>query len=239
MNDAQTQSLEISAGQIHLPEQLSTVYTFSVGDYNFWFAGWFALVVAVLAVLLLIVIVLIIRAMAHKHDASATKVERRKAMKKKQEEEKRKETASKRDVVAETLAAAPPVTAFTPAEYPDGIDPLVWLAEDGISDLEREKRVETYHVWCSEQKELQEKQVNARRQYFAQNDFGYKVKVDTSVENGEKHTDELTPAEKKEYERIRRDNEKRLARAKKLKAKEEAEAKRTARKSDLHRFTRV
>ena len=230
MNEAQTQSLEISAGQIQLPEQLSTVYTFTVGNYNFWFYGWFALIVAVLAVLLLIGIVLIIRAVVHKHDTSATKVERRKTQKKKQEEDKRKVVASKRDVVAETLAGAPPVTAFTPAEYPDGIDPLMWLAEDGISDLEREKRIETYHVWCSEQKELQENQVNARRQYFAQNDFGYKVKVDTSAENGEKHSDELTPAEKKEYERIRRDNEKRLARAKKLKAKEEAEAKRMARK---------
>ena len=40
----------------------------------------------------------------------------------------------------------------------------------------------------------------------------------------------MTPAEKKEYERIRRDNEKRLARARKLKVKEEAEAKRAARK---------
>ena len=230
MNEAQTQSLEISAGQIQLPEQLSTVYTFTVGDYNFWFYGWFALIVAVLAVLLLIGIVLAIRAVVHKHDTSATKVERRKTQKKKQKEDKRKEAASKRDVVAETLTGAPPVTAFTSAEYPDGIDPLMWLAEDGISDLEREKRIDTYHVWCSEQKELQEKQVNARRQYFAQNDFGYKVKVDTSVENGEKHSDELTPAEKKEYERIRRDNEKRLARAKKLKAKEEAEAKRAARK---------
>ena len=85
MNEAQTQSLEISASQIQLPEQLSTVYTFTVGDYNFWFAGWFALVVAVLAVLLLVGIVLIIRAVVHKHDASATKVERRKAKKEKQE----------------------------------------------------------------------------------------------------------------------------------------------------------
>ena len=182
------------------------------------------------AVLLLVGIVLAIRAVAHKHDASATKVERRKAKKKKQEEDKRKAAASKRDVVAETLAAAPPVTAFTPAEYPDGIDPLMWLAEEGISDLEKEKRIETYHVWCAEQKELRDKQVNARRQYFAQNDFGYKGNAESTVETGEKHTEVLTPAEKKEYERIRRDNEKRLARARKLKAKEEAEAKRAARK---------
>ena len=133
-------------------------------------------------------------------------------------------------MVAEALAAAPPVTAFTPAEYPDGIDPLLWLAEEGISDLEREKHIETYHVWCAEQKELRDKQVNARRQYFAQNDFGYKAKVDADVETGEQHSEELTPAEKKEYERIRRDNEKRLARARKLKAKEEADAKRVARK---------
>ena len=132
MNEAQTQSLEISASQIQLPEQLSTVYTFSVGNYNFWFYGWFALVVAVLAVLLLVGIVLVIRAVVHKHDASATKVERRKAKKQKQEEDKRKAAASKHDVVAEALAAAPPVTAFTPAEYPDGIDPLMWLAEEGI-----------------------------------------------------------------------------------------------------------
>ena len=110
------------------------------------------------------------------------------------------------------------------------IDPLMWLAEEGISDLEKEKRIETYHVWCAEQKELRDKQVNARRQYFAQNDFGYKGKAESTVETGEKHTEELTPAEKKEYERIRRDNEKRLARARKLKAKEEAEAKRAARK---------
>lgn len=75
MNEAQTKSLEISASQIQLPEQLSTVYTFSVGNYNFWFYGWFALVVAVLAVLLLVGIVLIIRAVVHKHDASATNVE--------------------------------------------------------------------------------------------------------------------------------------------------------------------
>ena len=230
MNEAQTQSLEISASQIQLPEQLSTVYTFSVGNYNFWFYGWFAVVVAVLAVLLLVSIVLVIRAVVHKHDASATKVERRKAKKQKKEEDKRKAAASKHDVVAEALAAAPPVTAFTPAEYPDGIDPLMWLAEEGISDLEKEKRIETYHVWCAEQKKLRDKQVNARRQYFAQNDFSYKTKVDVDVETGEQHTEELTPAEKKEYERIRRDNEKRLARARKLKAKEEAEAKRVARK---------
>lgn len=133
-------------------------------------------------------------------------------------------------MVAETLAVAPPVTAFTPAEYPDGIDPLMWLAEEGISDLEKEKRIETYHVWCAEQKELRDKQVNARRQYFAQNDFGYKGNAESTVETGEKHTEELTPAEMKEYARIRRDNEKRLVRARKLKAKEEAEAKRAARK---------
>lgn len=78
MNEAQTQSLEISASQIQLPEQLSTVYTFSVGNYNFWFYGWFAVVVAVFAVLLLVGIVLAIRAVAHKHDASATYVAQRK-----------------------------------------------------------------------------------------------------------------------------------------------------------------
>ena len=78
---------------------------------------------------------------------------------------------------------------------------------------------------------MYDKQLNARRQYFAKNDFGFKVQIsaDDSVE--EEHSDVMTPAEKKEYERIRRDNEKRLARARKLKAKEEAEAKRAATES--------
>lgn len=226
-DNIERQSLEIA--QYQLPEQLSTTYTFTIGDYNFWFYGWFALVMAVVAVIVLAVIVLVIRAVVHKHDNSATKTERRSRAKKKMAEEK-KAAQPKRDIVQETLDAAPKLTAFTPAEYPDGIDPLMWLAEDGISDAEHEKRTEIYHEWCAAQKELYDKQLNARRQYFAKNDFGFKVQIsaDDSVE--EEHSDVMTPAEKKEYERIRRDNEKRLARARKLKAKEEAEAKRAAKK---------
>ena len=184
---------------------------------------------AVVAVIVLAVIVLVIRALVHKHDNSATKTERRSRAKKKMAEEK-KAAQPKRDIVQETLDAAPKLTDFTPAEYPDGIDPLMWLAEEGITDAEREKRTEIYHEWCAAQKELYDKQLNARRQYFAKNDFGFKVQIsaDDSVE--EEHSDVMTPAEKKEYERIRRDNEKRLARARKLKAKEEAEAKRAAKK---------
>lgn len=222
------QSLEIA--QYQLPEQLSTVYTFSIGDYNIWFYGWFALVMAVVAVIVLAVIVLVIRALVHKHDNSATKVERRNKTKKKMAEEKKAAEQPKRDIVQETLDAAPKLTAFTPAEYPDGIDPLMWLAEDGISDVEREKRTEIYHEWCAEQKELYDKQLNARRQYFAKNDYGFKAQASEDKTVEEEHSDVMTPTEKKEYERIRRDNEKRIARARKLKAKEEAESKRAAKK---------
>lgn len=206
-------------------------YTVTVGDYYFWFYGWFAAAVALAVLVLLVIVILIVKAVIAKDSESKTKIERDKDRKRNKREQEQKKSLEEliSDNMDKVMAEAPPVTAYTAAEFPDGIDPLFYASEDGITLSERLKREKAYHVWCEEQERLKEQQIRERKEYFRKNDFGFNVKAATrAVETS--HDDELSPAEQKKYEKIRRDNEKRLARARKLKAKEEAEAKRAARK---------
>lgn len=127
----------------------------------------------------------------------------------------------------EIMDAAPPITAFTDAEFPAGVDIYEYAHSGDGSLMDESKREEALRVWTEEQKLLKEKQIKARAEYFAAVDFDTvdTHKVESPKTDGTEQCKEMSAKERKKYDKIRRDNEKRIARAKKLKEKEEKRGK--------------
>lgn len=128
------------------------------------------------------------------------------------------------------MDAAPPITAFTEAEFPAGVDIYEYAHSGDGSLMDESIREEALLVWTEEQKLLKEKQIKARAEYFAAVDFDTVDTVDTHKAespktDGTEQCKEMSAKERKKYDKIRRDNEKRIARAKKLKEKEEKRGK--------------
>ena len=123
--------------------------------------------------------------------------------------------------IRKILDDAPPITAFTEAEFPAGIDPYEYAHGGDGTLMDESRREEAYRVWVEEQKALRDKQIETRHEYFSN------VSFDTAEsDSGESTGDTLgqdkgmSLKERKQYEKIQRDNNKRIARAKRLKAKE-------------------
>ena len=209
-------------------EWLTSTYTVDIpGIGEFWMAGWFLAVIALAAVLLLVVMVVSVRVLTSKRRKSKSKKATAPTPKKKPEK-KTKEEFDPDEYVLDNMrkvnAAAPPITAFTPAEYPNGIDPLLYAAQETDSIAEKNKRVEIYRKWCDEQRRLREEQIAARKAYFTSNNFGWLAPETVMAKQNEGKEEVLSAKERREYERIEKDNARRIARAEKLRKQEEAAA---------------
>lgn len=113
--------------------------------------------------------------------------------------------------IRDMMAGAPPITAYTEAEYPCGIEPMEYAHNTDGSFEDQLKRQKAYDVWMSEQKKLYDEQIKARQEYFRT----ATVKAPNVSDTGDtEHPRELTTKERKQYEKIQRDNERRIARAK-------------------------
>lgn len=200
------------------------LYISGIGNLG-WYYGWVYLLVILAAAVIVIIIIKAIRRAALKNPRKA-KSKQPKATK---ATEKRKPTVQTEKSLTpreKALADAPKITAYTEAEYPCGIDPLMYASDKSGSLSDQLKRERVYEVWCKEQKKLRNEQIQARKEYFKSNDFGFAVQNDEGVDSKQQDNNAtITAAERKKYERIQRDNEKRIARAKRLRAKEEAESK--------------
>lgn len=200
------------------------LYISGIGNLG-WYYGWVYLLVILAAAVIVIIIIKAIRRAALKNPRKV-KSKQPKATK---ATEKRKPTVQAEKSLTpreKALADAPKITAYTEAEYPCGIDPLMYASDKSGSLSDQLKRERVYEVWCKEQKKLRNEQIQARKEYFKSNDFGFAVQNDEGVDSKQQDNNAtITAAERKKYERIQRDNEKRIARAKRLRAKEEAESK--------------
>lgn len=200
------------------------LYISGIGNLG-WYYGWVYLLVILAAAVIVIIIIKAIRRAALKNPRKV-KSKQPKATK---ATEKRKPTVQTEKSLTpreKALADAPKITAYTEAEYPCGIDPLMYASDKSGSLSDQLKRERVYEVWCKEQKKLRNEQIQARKEYFKSNDFGFAVQNDEGVDSKQQDNNAtITAAERKKYERIQRDNEKRIARAKRLRAKEEAESK--------------
>lgn len=200
------------------------LYISGIGNLG-WYYGWVYLLVILAAAVIVIIIIKAIRRAALKNPRKV-KSKQPKATK---ATEKRKPTVQTEKSLTpreKALADAPKITAYTEAEYPCGIDPLMYASDKSGSLSDQLKRERVYEVWCKEQKKLRNEQIQARKEYFKSNNFGFAVQNDEGVDSKQQDNNAtITAAERKKYERIQRDNEKRIARAKRLRAKEEAESK--------------
>ena len=200
------------------------LYISGIGNLG-WYYGWVYLLVILAAAVIVIIIIKAIRRAALKNPRKV-KSKQPKATK---ATEKRKPTVQTEKSLTpreKALADAPKITAYTEAEYPCGIDPLMYASDKSGSLSDQLKRERVYEVWCKEQKKLRNEQIQARKEYFKSNDFGFAVQNDEGVDSKQQDNNAtITAAERKKYERIQRDNEKSIARAKRLRAKEEAESK--------------
>ena len=200
------------------------LYITGIGNLG-WYYGW----VYLLAILAAIVVVIIIVRAIKRTLSKETRTKKNKQPKTKKETPKAKpavQTEKSLTPREKALADAPKITAYTDAEYPCGIDPLMYASDKSGSLSDQLKRERVYEVWCKEQKKLRNEQIQARKEYFKSNDFGFAVQNDEGVDSKQQDNNAtITAAERKKYERIQRDNEKRIARAKRLRAKEEAESK--------------
>ena len=200
------------------------LYISGIGNLG-WYYGWVYLLVILAAAVIVIIIIKAIRRAALKNHRKVNS----KQPKATKATEKRKPTVQTEKSLTpreKALADAPKITAYTEAEYPCGIDPLMYASDKSGSLSDQLKRERVYEVWCKEQKKLRNEQIQARKEYFKSNDFGFAVQNDEGVDSKQQDNNAtITAAERKKYERIQRDNEKRIARAKRLRAKEEAESK--------------
>ena len=140
----------------------------------------------------------------------AVKTSRKKKALKKTEDKLAAEDAENQ-AIRDMMAGAPPITAYTEAEYPCGIEPMEYAHNTDGSFEDQLKRQKAYDVWMSEQKKLYDEQIKARQEYFRT----ATVKAPNVSDTGDtEHPRELTTKERKQYEKIQRDNERRIARAK-------------------------
>lgn len=140
----------------------------------------------------------------------AVRANRKKKARKKIEDKLSAEDAENQ-AIRDMMAGAPPITAYTEAEYPCGIEPMEYAHNTDGSFEDQLKRQKAYDVWMNEQKKLYDEQIKARQEYFRT----ATVKTpDASDTDDVEHPRELTIKERKQYERIQRDNERRIARAK-------------------------
>lgn len=199
------------------------LYITGIGNLG-WYYGW----VYLLAILAAIVVVIIIVRAIKRTLSKKTRTKKNKQPKTKNGTPKAKpavQTEKSLTPREKALADAPKITAYTDAEYPCGIDPLMYASDKSGSLSDQLKRQRVYEVWCEEQKKLRNEQIQARKEYFESNDFGFAVENNAVDPEQENNDATMTAAERKKYERIQRNNEKRIARAKRLRAKERVESK--------------
>ena len=200
------------------------LYITGIGNLG-WYYGWVYLLAILVAVVIVIIIFMAIRRATSKktHKPKSKPPKTTKATKDIKPAIQAQKSLTPRE---KALSDAPKITAYTDAEYPCGVDPLMYASNKSGSLSDQLKRERVYEVWCEEQKRLRNEQIQARKEYFKNNDFGFAVQNDEVVDSEQKNSDATTTAaERKKYEKIQRDNEKRIARAKRLRAKEKAENK--------------
>lgn len=200
------------------------LYISGIGNLG-WYYGWVYLLAILAAAVIVIIIIKTIRRAALKkyRKVKSKQPKATKATKKRKPTVQTEKSLTPRE---KALANAPKITAYTEAEYPCGIDPLMYASDKSGSLSDQLKRERAYGVWCEEQKKLKNEQIQARKEYFKSNDFGFAVQNGEVVDSEQQdNNDTISAVERKKYERIQRDNEKRIARAKRLRAKEEAESK--------------
>lgn len=175
----------------------SRIY-FEFPDRSIYIEIWLLLFILAAVVLSVVAVCLAVRA------------NRKKKARKKIEDKLSAEDAENQ-AIQDMMAGAPPITAYTEAEYPCGIEPMEYAHNTDGSFEDRLKRQKAYDVWMNEQKKLYDEQIKARQEYFRT----ATVKAPNVSDTGDtEHPRELTTKERKQYEKIQRDNERRIARAK-------------------------
>ena len=175
----------------------SRIY-FEFPDRSIYIEIWLLLLILAAVVLSVVAVCLAVRA------------NRKKKARKKIEDKLSAEDAENQ-AIRDMMAGAPPITAYTEAEYPCGIEPMEYAHNTDGSFEDQLKRQKAYDVWMSEQKKLYDEQIKARQEYFRT----ATVKTPNVSDTGDtEHPRELTTKERKQYEKIQRDNERRIARAK-------------------------
>ena len=175
----------------------SRIY-FEFPDRSIYIEIWLLLLILAAVVLSVVAVCLAVRA------------NRKKKARKKIEDKLSAEDAENQ-AIRDMMAGAPPITAYTEAEYPCGIEPMEYAHNTDGSFEDQLKRQKAYDVWMNEQKKLYDEQIKARQEYFRT----AAVKTpDASDTDDTEHPRELTTKERKQYEKIQRDNERRIARAK-------------------------
>lgn len=179
-------------------EFLADKVYFTVSGHRFFVEVWLLLII--MAVIALVILAIYLAAKAGN---------KKKALKK--EEDKLAAEDAENEAIRDVMAGAPPITAYTEAEYPCGIEPMEYAHNTDGSFEDQLKRQKAYEVWMSEQKKLYDEQIKARQEYFRT----ATVKTANASDTGDtEHPKELTAKERKQYEKIQRDNERRIARAK-------------------------
>lgn len=179
-------------------EFLADKVYFTVSGHRFFVEVWLLLII--MAVIALVILAIYLAAKAGN---------KKKTLKK--EEDKLAAEDAENQAIRDVMAGAPPITAYTEAEYPCGIEPMEYAHNTDGSFEDQLKRQKAYEVWMSEQKKLYDEQIKARQEYFRT----ATVKTPNASDTGDtEHPRELTAKERKQYEKIQRDNERRIARAK-------------------------
>lgn len=179
-------------------EFLADKVYFTVSGHRFFVEVWLLLII--MAVIALVILAIYLAAKAGN---------KKKTLKK--EEDKLAAEDAENEAIRDVMAGAPPITAYTEAEYPCGIEPMEYAHNTDGSFEDQLKRQKAYEVWMSEQKKLYDEQIKARQEYFRT----ATVKTPNASDTGDaEHPRELTAKERKQYEKIQRDNERRIARAK-------------------------
>ena len=179
-------------------EFLADKVYFTVSGHRFFVEVWLLLIIMAVIALVVLAIYLAVKA-----------GNKKKAIKK--EEDKLAAEDAENQAIRDVMAGAPPITAYTEAEYPCGIEPMEYAHNTDGSFEDQLKRQKAYEVWMSEQKKLYDEQIKARQEYFRT----ATVKTPNASDTGDtEHPRELTAKERKQYEKIQRDNERRIARAK-------------------------
>lgn len=191
-------------------EFLANNVYFTVSGHLLFVEVWLLLLIMAVVALVVLAIYLAVKA-----------GNKKKAIKK--EEDKLAAEDAENQAIRDVMAGAPPITAYTEAEYPCGIEPMEYAHNTDGSFEDQLKRQKAYEVWMSEQKKLYDEQIKARQEYFRT----ATVKTPNASDTGDtEHPRELTAKERKQYERIQRDNERRIARAKAVLEKEKRGKKR-------------
>lgn len=179
-------------------EFLADKVYFTVSGHRFFVEVWLLLIIMAVIALVILAIYLAVKA-----------GNKKKALKK--EEDKLAAEDAENEAIRDVMAGAPPITAYTEAEYPCGIEPMEYAHNTDGSFEDQLKRQKAYEVWMSEQKKLYDEQIKARQEYFRT----ATIKAPNASDTGDaEHPRKLTAKERKQYEKIQRDNERRIARAK-------------------------